>query len=150
MYMTAGGTTITREIDMRNDKEKYIQLPTGKVSRPALLLRFSKLMRDVPLEYQHGWDTLVYGTFEAIEAAVNAAGHEYMDRIKVLQIKEKFGGLRVYLDTPVDVSEILAEAESMSLSTCIFCGGNGQMRNDVWIHPSCDECESARIKKRGF
>lgn len=141
--------TITRVNKMDGPQKTYIKLSAEKVNRSALRLRFGKLLRERPLEYQEGWDTLVYGTLEAIESAINAAGLS-VDQVAILQIKEKFGGLRIYLQCPVDVLDILYEAERMSLSTCIFCGEAGKIQASAWRHPACDPCESAYLKKRDY
>lgn len=135
---------------MEEQERKYIKLPPGKVTRKALRLRFGKLLRAVPFEYPKGWDPLVFSTLEAIESAITEIGQDHINHVEISQIKEKFGGLRIYMRSPVDVAEILREAEAISLSTCIFCGGEGQMLNDAWVHPACDACEAARIKDRDF
>lgn len=54
----------------------------------------------------------------------------------IVQIKEKFGGLRVYFDTiePTDAEVIVANAERACEQTCDICGQAGKMlvSRHVW------------------
>lgn len=58
------------------------------------------------------------------------------------QIKEKFGGLRVYLDSHDDRwSEAIREAEAESFKTCQTCGEPGRRRGvGGWLMTSCEAC----------
>lgn len=57
------------------------------------------------------------------------------------QVKEKFGGLRFYVDNCDDyVSGVVAMAESMSYRTCETCGAPGVKRSGGWIRTLCDGC----------
>lgn len=68
------------------------------------------------------------------------------------QVKEKFGGLRFYLDYPKHLSdedmekvrEIKNEAEEKSYKTCENCGEPGELRRGGWIRTLCDKCEETR------
>lgn len=60
----------------------------------------------------------------------------------IAQIKEKFGGLRFYVDdaTP-EQQALINSAESLSYKTCESCGSPGKVRNNRdWIVTLCDEC----------
>jgi hypothetical protein len=60
---------------------------------------------------------------------------------EVVQVKEKFGGLRVYLrDEPSDVAELLSAAEVQSWATCELCGEPGKLypTGTGWIKAVCD------------
>lgn len=70
---------------------------------------------------------------------------------KVAQIKEKFGGLRIYFDLPDDLSdrddvwkicwEAEKEAEDASFKICEDCGSAGVIRNvSGWLRTLCDPC----------
>lgn len=66
------------------------------------------------------------------------------------QIKEKFGGLRVYTEgeTPVQYERILA-AERESYRTCEQCGATGDgVRQSTrgWIKTLCEPCHGARYR----
>lgn len=64
--------------------------------------------------------------------------------VPVLQIKEKFGGLRFYVGAtdPDDdmVHQAIDNAERMSLLICEECGQPGKLRTDLgWIKTLCDD-----------
>lgn len=73
-------------------------------------------------------------------------------RIEVGQIKEKFGVLRVYIDTAQfnmeQVQARVAQAERESDSVCENCGNPGKKRDGGWIRTLCDECEECRTKSK--
>lgn len=58
----------------------------------------------------------------------------------IRQIKEKFGGLRIYMDVKKDSHrEYIDFAESMSYHVCEVCGAPGVPRRTGWIKVLCDE-----------
>jgi hypothetical protein len=60
------------------------------------------------------------------------------------QVKEKFGGLRFYIDNADDyVYGIVSMAESMSYRTCESCGSPGTKRGKSWIKTLCDSCDKS-------
>jgi hypothetical protein len=60
-----------------------------------------------------------------------------------VQVKEKFGGLRFYVDNCDDyASGVINLAESLSLRTCEQCGNKGMIRKGGWIKTLCDGCNS--------
>ena len=61
------------------------------------------------------------------------------NNIKVVQIKEKFGALRVYIE-PYDAytQGIIDMAETLSKHTCERCGKPGELRPDLgWVKTLC-------------
>lgn len=59
---------------------------------------------------------------------------------KVLQAKEKFGGLRYYTGPLSDLGHRFVQlAEDLSLKTCEVCGAPGKTRPGGWIVTLCDE-----------
>lgn len=84
-----------------------------------------------------GWFSLIK---EMIDELI-AAG---WDR-KVAQSKEKFGGLRFYIDSNVDgLHHIIAKYESKSYEVCEKCGKKGYVRQGSWIKTLCDEHSEGR------
>ena len=61
--------------------------------------------------------------------------------VKVRQIKEKFGGLRFYIDGGDDgIWGAIALAEELSLHMCEECGAPGkQVSPRGWIKTKCEE-----------
>jgi len=64
------------------------------------------------------------------------------DDIKFVQIKEKFGTLRAYVNwsTP-EFDKLIQEAENKSAITCERCGKEGRLRNGSWLLTLCDDCD---------
>jgi hypothetical protein len=61
----------------------------------------------------------------------------------IVQLKEKFGGLRVYLsdgNDPMDLA--ILEAEKKAIKTCEFCGEPGTLRNRGWWKVRCHTCQT--------
>lgn len=61
------------------------------------------------------------------------------------QVKEKWGGLRIYVDAGQDVapwaqiSDIVNDLEDRSFTTCELCGQPGVRRGGGWIKTLCDD-----------
>lgn len=67
----------------------------------------------------------------------------YLDKFRILQIKEKYGGLRFYTGrVPVESNayEIIKKYEDMSYGICTECGRPGHQIDDGWIWTMCDSC----------
>jgi hypothetical protein len=66
------------------------------------------------------------------------------------QVKEKFGGLRFYINTGSDeIFDRISKAEEDSYKTCEKCGKPGELRNDIgWYRTLCDEEYEKIITKR--
>lgn len=72
-------------------------------------------------------------------------------QIEFTQVKEKYGGLRVYLnyyDQYID--GLIHMAEMMSYCTCENCGNPGKPNEEGWITTLCQPCrdeDDARMKR---
>ncbi len=71
-------------------------------------------------------------------------------QIEATQVKEKFGGLRFYVNYYDDfVRGLISMAESMSLKTCEHCGNPGKENEEgYWISVLCDPCREEDKKRR--
>lgn len=63
---------------------------------------------------------------------------------EVVQVKEKFGGLRFYIggvhpDHFDNIFGFINKAERVSLKTCEICGKAGKPNNEGWIKTLCEE-----------
>ena len=70
---------------------------------------------------------------------------DYVYKYRILQIKEKFGGLRWYDNTvPESIRErlnaIITKYEDLSERTCVECGAPATKISTGWISPWCDKC----------
>jgi hypothetical protein len=83
------------------------------------------------------------GWVPIIDAFLTLAGNNYY---VVGQLKEKFGTLHIYLDTPYDqrMETLVSFAEKASEHTCEDCGGTGELRRGAWIRTLCDACDAKR------
>lgn len=65
----------------------------------------------------------------------------YLNDYRIMQIKEKFGGLRWYDGgAPKKVYDIINKYEDLSYRTCICCGQPATKISLGWISPFCDKC----------
>lgn len=62
--------------------------------------------------------------------------------IRILQVKEKFAALTVYVYPQPDAAfEAISRAYKASKETCEFCGSPGvQVSNGYWIKTLCEPC----------
>jgi hypothetical protein len=68
---------------------------------------------------------------------------------KVVQIKEKFGTLRFYIDNATDeIYDLIINAEKETMVTCEDCGKIGTLKQNRWWRVTCDECEKKREETR--
>jgi len=67
----------------------------------------------------------------------------------VIQVKQKFGGLRFYIDEGSDeMHKLIIEAERKSYETCEKCSEKGKARRDIgWHLTLCDEHYQEKIKE---
>jgi hypothetical protein len=100
-------------------------------------------MSDVYVECQKGWEKL-YGSLFQLCKLLN---------IEVLQVKEKFGGLRFYVGAvPPEylsmVYAIIEAVEAQSFRVCETCGTrNGVTTAGSWVLTLCQECREKRDER---
>jgi hypothetical protein len=64
---------------------------------------------------------------------------EIVSQVVAVQVKEKFGTLRFYVDGGDDkIDGMIRMAESMSAVTCEECGSPGKLRGRGWMYTACD------------
>lgn len=101
-----------------------------------------------------GWHQLLDNLINDIQQALKRTPER---RLQVLQVKEKFGGLRFYVgyeydgdNTPKleeDIGQVIRQYEDKSYSICEVCGQPGKPNYDGWIKVFCDE--HAQMVKEG-
>ncbi|MFC8664047.1 hypothetical protein [Streptomyces sp. NPDC057199] len=96
-----------------------------------------------------GWRPLLERLHEQIRAVFPG--------YRLLDLKEKFGGLRVYVDRPASSGDalrtLIASAETEAERTCEFCGAPGRIRTrddqpGGWRKAVCSTCHSAWSARR--
>lgn len=100
------------------------------------------------IEILPGWIPLVSKLTEEVAEISRECG----TKIQVFQIKEKFGGLRYYIDVLGDVKDsernstlertqkIILEAEAASMKICEVCSEAGkQFSRNGWLSTTCED-----------
>lgn len=79
-----------------------------------------------------------------IKCALLSVSQEALDNYRIVQIKEKYGGLRWYDNGyPVGsgIGDIIGKYETLSQHICMRCGKpDVPIVGDWWIFPFCKEC----------
>ena len=103
--------------------------------------------RSAKSRYDHlletGVGNVLYGTKtvtqEALDEAKTKLDEETLKVPVAVQVKEKFGGLRFYVQAATDKHyQYISFAESMSYRTCEECGAPGKTYTDGWHTTLCD------------
>jgi hypothetical protein len=100
--------------------------------------------------HDDGWYDIVDSLCASIQNHINNKRYQFREmsqedfdeehQVVAAQVKEKFGGLRFYIDGGDDwVYGAISMAESMSYRTCEVCGAPGKTRGTGWIRTTCDE-----------
>lgn len=87
-----------------------------------------------------GWHPIVT---EAIDAIESKGGF-------ITQVKEKFGGLRIYVNGgDMDaIDDIIRAAERKATFTCEECGAPGVIRNHSgWLKTTCESCTKVILER---
>lgn len=71
--------------------------------------------------------------------------------LKFIQIKEKWGGLRLYLNYHVpEIADQIHELEDKSLDICEQCGTNKNVKREWthgWVMTLCDKCREEELER---
>lgn len=127
---------IQSHIDWRN-KQRQQALDWNDKIRAALAGDLTAL--DSHYSYAINSDELIQ---EAMEKGPRDVPEE-IPQVVAVQVKEKFGGLRFYVDGGDDVVHgMIRMAESWAAVTCEKCGNPGTTRGGGWIRTLCDVHEA--------
>ena len=96
-------------------------------------------------EHDDGWFDLLWRLCEDLEPLVAEFERTSGLKFEVLQVKEKFGGLRFYVNCPKNeaIRQRIGIAADESFRTCEVCGQPGRLWEGRWIRTLCDEHGSA-------
>lgn len=95
-------------------------------------------MKDIGLECDDGWMKLIINLCSYLNV-------HWEDDFRVLQVKEKFGELRFYVNANDAIYDYIEKAEKLSKHICEVCGVisdqhmTRQMGN-YWIKTICEKC----------
>ena len=79
---------------------------------------------------------------EIKQSLLKTGGRKALKSYRIVQIKEKFGGLRWYDAWSTDeiLHTIIPKYEKISFETCIHCGKPAQYVSAGYISPYCEDC----------
>jgi len=91
--------------------------------------------------HDDGWFDIVWRLCEDLEPRVAQFEQAGGQKFEVLQVKEKFGGLRFYVNCRKEgaIRQCIGAAAQESFHTCEVCGQPGTLREDGLIKTLCDE-----------
>ena len=98
-----------------------------------------------------GWCGIIYKLFERLEPAVATLGDDGLP-FEVLQVKEKFGDLRFYVNRSNDaIKAAIASACQLSLRTCEKCGNPSSLEEhtDEFSNTRCSSCKESAQGRLG-
>ena len=109
------------------------------MNRALLVGRFHLIPPDLEIECGDGWFDILRELFDKL-TALNAAG------LRILQIKQKFGYLVVYVEHSVndkreESDHLFTMACAQSFETCELCGAPGIIRFDGGVQVRCVQCQ---------
>jgi hypothetical protein len=91
-----------------------------------------------------GWRSIMERLLARLEAVIAVQPPDERDRFRILQVKEKFGRLTVYLaDSIAEMDAAIHEASEESIRTCEVCGAAGVLdERHAWWSPRCKAHEA--------
>lgn len=100
------------------------------------------------IECGKGWYWLLDNLLETISNYIENNYSKLSCPIKIVQIKEKFGGLRFYYDGGDDmIRGMVLFAEDLSYKICETCGSTKEVfHTSGWIKTICKKCYEANKK----
>ena len=127
---------MNKKVDRRQLQGKYGFLKPTNLQEGLMAFGF---------ECGEGWDLLLEDLFEKIDKIVK---REKIENFRVVQVKEKYGSLRVYCDySNKEIEELIDKAEEESYKTCEMCGSkDGVTQSKGWISSLCKKCIKLRNK----
>lgn len=117
---------------------------------------FPEITGEILFAVEDGWEPLLRRTFQEITLERNKLLSSCMlekksmgEDIKLFQVKEKFGTLRVYLTTGNEVTWNLCEcAQWASASICEHCGTTQEVTlGGSWLKTLCKGCRKEWNRK---
>lgn len=100
-----------------------------------------------------GWWPIIESLCSNIQRHINWRNEQFekygrgekVEQVVVMQIKEKFGGLRFYYSGgDENIHGMVRMAEAWADATCEECGKPGKLRGRGWMKTLCDEHEAER------
>ena len=150
-------------INKKNRKAiKAIRIENKKLCKryPFLIFRDWRTGKKDPRPYNFTWlDEMEPGWRKAFgiqmceEIRQDLIKHNFLNKYRIVQIKEKFGGLRWYdggIPIGSKVWDIIEKYSDISTHTCYVCGALGKIINDNgWLVTMCSDCYK-KFKEKNY
>jgi len=133
-------------------KKKQRQLKNKKLCKRYPFLAIRNWRNDKPIGYEFtylddmpdGWRK-AFGKDMCEEIRRVLVKANYLNKYRILQVKEKYGSLRWYDGCAPssiyrELQDIIYKYEELSYRTCICCGRPATKIAKGWISPFCDRC----------
>jgi hypothetical protein len=134
--LTGAESFSTDTIPMRKELERRINEQWPHWFNTEGDFRYTAMPRG--FEHDDGWFDILWRLFEALEPLAAEIENKTGCPFEVLQVKEKFGGLRVHVNHRTEgIHKLIEQAEEESLHTCEVCGQLGKRREGDWIKTLC-------------
>ncbi len=129
-------------MDSNLEEQLYKEFPELYRGRNESL---QKNLMPLGFTVRDGWYDIIHDLSQKI---VDHCQENDFEIPKVFQVKEKFAGLRFYLENYPDekIREFIDQAEQESRETCEVCGSEGKKRDGSWIKTLCDK----HAEKQGY
>jgi len=94
-------------------------------------------------ECGNGWYWLIDNLCNTIQSYIDNNKHLNIPQVTATQVKEKFGGLRFYIDGgDKHIQGMISLAESMSYNICENCGTTENVtQTKGWVYTRCENCK---------
>lgn len=90
-------------------------------------------------ETDDGWFRIIHELSAKLEEIIKAMPAGERDDYYAVQVKEKFGGLRFYMNMETEeMGRAIEEAEGRSIITCEVCGVPGRRTGRGWVKTLCE------------
>ena len=111
----------------------------------------NRTILQVGLEHGPGWFPIIETLCIKLEALAETLEED--DRPHVVQIKEKFGGLRFYFENDLHgiderFRHFVKHAYNQCAVACELCGKPGTLRRNPWIRVLCDADQKRELAKQ--
>jgi hypothetical protein len=129
---------------MNAENTKYL-IETYPVLYQGHLLTIQQSCMPWGIETGDGWLKLI----DKLSSDITALDKRDGTTTIAVQVKEKFGGLRFYIEGGSDaVFALIDKAEALSERTCETCGEPGKLRGKGWVSTLCDACWAKKNLRR--
>ena len=104
--------------------------------------KYPDLFANIGIEVNFGWHDIISSVCYRIKQHEKNKKSDYYP-VTFDQIKEKWGGLRIYYIGGDDyIRGVVDMAEEMSYKICERCGCPGSPNKQGWVMTLCDKCRN--------